>query len=145
KPFHERPIKHRNFLFPVTIEPGTTKTFYTWAVGSGDLHPPIIMWERDAFVEKTEREFMLLGAFYGIILVMIVYNLFLYVSLRMKSYLYYCILITFTLLGKISINGIGFQYLWPNYPNWNVGATPVWVALACIFILIFSRSFLEID
>src|SRR5690625_7442738 len=51
----------------------------------------------------------------------------------------------FTLLGKISINGLGFQYLWPNAPGWNLISAPVWVPLACIFVLIFSRHFLDID
>src|SRR5690625_6444347 len=76
---------------------------------------------------------------------MILYNLFLYFSLRIKSYLYYVIAMSFTLLCIVSINGIGFQYLWPNSPTWNLVSTPVWVSLACIFILIFSRNFLDTD
>src|SRR5690625_7196969 len=76
---------------------------------------------------------------------MILFKLFLYFILRLKSYLYYVIAITFTLLGKLSINGLAFQYLWPNSPAWNLISESVWVPLACIFILIFSRNFLDID
>src|SRR5690625_2459924 len=144
-PFNQREIDHRYFVTNLNIEPGESKTFYALAVGSGDLHPPIIIWDKDTYIEKTQREFILLGLFYGIIVVMILYNLFLYFSLRIKSYLYYVIAISFTLLGKVSINGIGFQYLWPNSPTWNLVSTPVWVSLACIFILIFSRNFLDTD
>src|SRR5699024_6227828 len=120
-------------------------TFYVYAVGSGDLHPPFIIWSQDAFVNKSQVEFLLLGIFYGVSLVMILYNLFLYVSLRLKSYLFYVLTITFTLLGKISINGLGFQYLWPNFPQWNVISATICVATAAIFILIFTRHFLDID
>jgi len=144
-PFKQRSIEHRHFVFNLEVEHGKTKTFYALAVGSGDLHPPISIWNQEAFIEKTQNEFVLLGIFYGVILVMILYNLFLYFSLRLKSYLYYVIAITFTLLGKLSINGLGFQYLWPNAPAWNLISAPVWVPLACIFILIFSRSFLDLD
>lgn len=144
-PFNQREIDHRYFVTNLNIEPGESKTFYALAVGSGDLHPPITIWDKDTYIEKTQREFILLGLFYGIIVVMILYNLFLYFSLRIKSYLYYVIAISFTLLGKVSINGIGFQYLWPNSPTWNLVSTPVWVSLACIFILIFSRNFLDTD
>src|SRR5690625_3768338 len=144
-PFNQREINHRYFVTNLNIEPGESKIFYALAVGSGDLHPPITIWDKDTYIEKTQREFILLGLFYGIIVVMILYNLFLYFSLRIKSYLYYVIAISFTLLGKVSINGIGFQYLWANSPTWNLVSTPVWVSLACIFILIFSRNFLDTD
>src|SRR5690625_3401907 len=144
-PVNQREIDHRYFVTHLDIEPGESYTFYALAVGSGDLHPPISIWNKDTYIEKTQREFMLLGLFYGVTIVMILYNLFLYFSLRIKSYLYYVITITFTLLGKISINGVGFQYLWPNSPTWNLISTPVWVSLACIFILIFSRNFLDTD
>src|SRR5699024_5500655 len=75
----------------------------------------------------------------------ILYNLFLYLSLRLKSYLFYVLTITFTLLGKISINGLGYQYLWPDFPQWNIISTTVWVALASAFVLMFTRYFLDID
>ncbi|WP_217587179.1 ATP-binding protein [Lentibacillus saliphilus] len=144
-PFDNRDINHRNFIFNLQINPGEERTFYVKALGGGDLHPPIILWNNEAFFDKLQVEFLLLGLFYGIVLVMIVYNLFLYISLRIKSYLYYVIVITCTLMGKLSINGLGFQYVWPNAPEWNLIATPTWVSLACIFILIFTRRFLDVD
>ncbi|WP_284141612.1 ATP-binding protein [Virgibacillus sp. LDC-1] len=144
-PFGEREFNHRNFVFNLDVEPGQSKVYYVLAVGGGDLHPPINIWSKDAFVEKSQLEFLMLGIFYGIIFVMILYNLFLYFSLKIKSYLYYVIVITFTLLGKLSINGFGFQYLWPSYPEWNLIATPFWVSMACIFIVIFTKNFLDVS
>lgn len=144
-PFYQRPFNHRNFVLPIDIEQGEKKTFYVYAVGSGDLHPPFIIWNQEAFMNKSQIEFLLLGIFYGVSLVMILYNLFLYFSLRLKSYLFYVLTITFTLLGKVSINGLGFQYLWPQFPQWNIISTTIWVAIASIFILIFTRYFLDID
>src|SRR5690625_1698757 len=143
-PFADREIDHRHFIFNLDLAPGETKTYYALAVGSGDLHPPINICQKDAFIEKTQKEILLLGLFYGISLVMIIYNLFLYFSLKMRSYLYYVIAITFTLLGKMSINGLGYQFLWPNVPKWNLISGPVWVPLACIAVLIFTRSFLDL-
>src|SRR5690625_6279026 len=110
-PFEDREIDHRHFIFNLNLAPGETKTYYALAVGSGDLHPPINIWHKDSFIEKTQKETLLLGLFYGISLVMIIYNLFLYFGLRIKSYLYYVMAISFTLLGKVSINGLGYQFL----------------------------------
>src|SRR5699024_6035462 len=144
-PIKQRSLGHRHFILKLRGEHGTTKAFYALAVGSGDLHPSINIWDQEAFIEKTQKEFVLLGIFYGVILVMILYNLFLYFSLRLKSYLYYVIAITFTLLGKLSINGLAFQYLWPNSTALNLISASVWVPLVCIFILIYLRNFLDID
>lgn len=144
-PFGIREIEHRHFVYELAIEPGESQTYYALATGGGDLHPPINIWQKEAFIGRTAQEATLLGVFYGIVLVMIVYNLFLYISLRMRSYLYYVAAITCTLMGKVSINGLGFQYLWPDQPMWNKLATTFWVSLACIFILMFTRIFLEAD
>ncbi|SDB80979.1 Signal transduction histidine kinase [Pelagirhabdus alkalitolerans] len=144
-PHHQREIDHRHFIFELSIQPGESKTYYAVAAGGGDLHPPINIWDHDAFVEKSQNEFTLLGIFYGAIFVMILYNLFVFFSLRMKSYLYYVLVITCTLFAKMSINGIAFQYIWPNAPAWNRTATPFWVGLACIFILIFTNVFLDAE
>src|SRR5699024_9479583 len=101
-PFGQRDIDHRYFVYDLVIEPNQTQTYYALAIGGGDLHPPINIWQSEAFIKQTGKESTLLGIFYGIVLVMIAYNLFLYISLRIKSYLYYVIAITFTLMGKLS-------------------------------------------
>lgn len=144
-PFHEREIKHRHFIYKIHIPSESVKTFFIGVHSSGDLHPPIRIWKKDAFLEKTQEEFVMLGLFYGMILIMIIYNLFLYFSLRMKSYLYYVCVITCTLIAQVSINGMIYPYIWPNTPIWNAMSTPMWVSFACIFILLFTRSFLGTD
>src|SRR5690625_3601190 len=144
-PFHQRKIDHRNFIFNLKIEAGSRQTYYILVHGGGDLHPPINIWETNAFIEKSQSEFILLGLIYGMIAVMILYNLFLYFSLRLKSYLYYVFAICCTIMGQLSINGFSFQYFWSNHPEWNLISAPFWVSSACIFILIFTRSFLDVD
>src|SRR5699024_11979620 len=115
-----------------------------YAVGSWYLHPSINLFSDKRYHEKIQYESFILGIFFGIILVMIIYNFFLFIGLRMRSYLFYVIMILFTLLGQLSINGIAFQYLWPNSPQWNLIAVPIFVSLACIFILLFSCFFLAL-
>src|SRR5699024_12072489 len=105
---------------------------------SNSYNLAIISCNTYASASKSQSELLLLGILYGISHAIIIYNLFLYFSLRMKSYLYYVLAITFTSLGKVSINGLGYQYLWPNFPYWNMISTTIWVSIASIFILIFT-------
>ena len=49
----------------------------------------LILWTYPAFVEKAEPELLMLGLFSGMLLVMIGYHLFLWLTLRDQNYLYY--------------------------------------------------------
>ena len=49
---------------------------------------------------------------------MVCYNLFLYITIREKSYLLYIGYILSYLGFQMGISGYGFKYLWPDSPNW---------------------------
>ena len=123
-PFPTREIDHRNFVFNLPIEPGETKTFYVHLHTDGDVHPPLRIWNSTDFLKKTQLEFILLGIFYGITSVMILYNLFLYFAVRMKSYLFYVLTISSTVIVYLQNNGLGYQFFWPNSPYWNAMNPP---------------------
>src|SRR5690625_464033 len=142
-PFENREYNHRYFVFNLHIEPGETKTYYARIHGGADLHPPIKIWNKDYFIEKSHTESALLGLFYGMIIIMIFYNLFLYIGLRMRAYLYYVLMITSSMVAQLALNGFGFKYLWPQFPSWNTMAVPFWASIGFIFILLFMREFLD--
>ncbi|HLS67568.1 MAG TPA: 7TM diverse intracellular signaling domain-containing protein, partial [Pseudogracilibacillus sp.] len=144
-PFAERELYHRFFVYSLDIPPGETRTFYARVHGGADLHPPIRFWHKDSFVEASHTESGYLGIFYGMIVVMIVYNLFLYISLRIRTYLFYVLSIFFTLLAQLALNGLGFKYLWPTFPAWNTMAVPFLASTAFIFIILFTRDFLDTE
>lgn len=143
--FDHRKIKHRNFIFNFEIDPYATKTFYLLVHAQGDAHPPLNIWNVQKFHEKSQIEFILSGIFYGIAPIMVIYNLFLFFSLRMRSYLYYVLAITCAIITNLQNNGLGYQYIWPHSPEWNNISNPLFLVLSCIFILLFVRSFLDTD
>ena len=142
-PFKQREFDHRNFVFNLDIEPQETKTYYAVLHGGADLHPAINIWAKDSFIEHTQQEYIILGLFYGILVIMIVYNLFLYISLRMKAYLYYVLLIITSMIAQLSLNGLAFEYIWPELPAWNKQAVSFWVGISCILIILFTKEFLD--
>lgn len=46
-------------------------------------------------------------------------------------------------IGQISLNGLGNQYLWPDWPAWGNVALPVGFALCGAFGAWFTRLFLH--
>src|SRR5690606_1087319 len=94
---------------------------------------PLTLWSPQAFLEAQPERIYVLGIIYGVLLVMLVYNLFIYLSVRDTSYLYYILYIGSFGLYQISVNGAGIQYLWPDNPWWANAATPFLIGSAALF------------
>jgi class 3 adenylate cyclase len=97
----------------------------------------------NAMMQHIVNEQFLLGLFYGILLVMIGYNFFVFVSLRDVSYLFYVsyILIYGTFL--FIWNGLAFQYFWDNSPLWHNRSIIVFMGLSGLSVFLFSQSYLD--
>lgn len=143
-PFHDRELLHRNFVYELDIKPNESAIFYLRFETEGAMQLPLTIWKSSAFIEKTQMEFILLGLFYGITIAMALYNLFLFISLRHISYLYYVFVIVCSIFSNLSLNGMSYQYIWPESPWWNLRSIVFFVMLGSIFSLLFARSFLDI-
>ncbi|MBT6491777.1 MAG: hypothetical protein HOK97_18550 [Deltaproteobacteria bacterium] len=88
-PFKQRARPYRTITFEMNVEPGETKTFFVRIQTSGSIQLPLKVYTEATFSQVSERESAALGAFYGIILVMIVFNMLLWMSLRDNTYLSY--------------------------------------------------------
>jgi len=86
--FSDRPIQHRVFLFPV---PGTNQnqTILLKVRSSSSIQVPLILWPGKSFFEQDQYAFIEHGIYYGIALVMVLYNLFLFFRLRDSAYGFY--------------------------------------------------------
>lgn len=65
------------------------------------------------------NEYLRLGLFYGILLAMFFYNLFIFFISKNKSYLYYVGYVSCCIWYSFFTDGLGFQYLWPNLAKIN--------------------------
>lgn len=142
-PFATRPIKQNNYLFEVPLQPHQPLRAYVRVESQGSVQLPLGLWSLEAFVEEQPLRIYVLGIIYGVLLVMLVYNLFIYLSVRDTSYLYYILYIASFGLYQVSVNGAGVQYFWPDSPWWANAATPFLIGAASLFGCQFARSFLR--
>ncbi len=84
------------------------------------------------------------GIFTGVMLIMFIYNLFLFVVVRDSSYMYYVFYILFTWLTQISIQGFGAKYLWDITSIINSYSVVLFSLLGLLFAILFTISFLNI-
>ncbi|MBF0441350.1 MAG: response regulator [Oligoflexales bacterium] len=143
EPFDRRGFRHMNFVFPVSIGPDETKMIYLRSRSSTSMQFPLTLWSPMTFAQEKTTEYGGLLLYYGIVIVMIFYNMFLSFSIRNINYLYYIFYIGSYAIFQSSLNGLAFQYLWPNFPWWANKCIPFFLGSAVFWMFMFSRNFLE--
>lgn len=142
-PFKDRTIQHKNTIFPVMLASGEEKTLYLRCETTSSLNLPIVLHSPACLAEEITMEQTLLGIYYGILLVMMIYNFFIYLGLKDSTYLYYVLFVFTYMLFQLSVNGMAFQYFWPNRIWWANNCTPLFIFLAYIFATQFTRNILD--
>lgn len=142
-PYSHRVIRQNNFVFDLPFAPQQAQTLYLRVQSEGSVQVPLTLWSSNAYLEAQPERLYVLGMIYGVLLGMLVYNLFIYLSVRDTSYLYYILYIASFGLYQVSVNGAGVEFLWPENPWWANAATPLLIGAAAFFGCQFSRSFLQ--
>ena len=137
-----RALFHRFFVFPITVQT-TPQDYYFRIKTDYAVTIPIEIYERQSFVETTQKGLIVQFLYFGGLLALILYNLQLYVALRDKTYLLYGLFGLFMGLGIFSGNGFGRILFWPNLPAWDQVSQSVLLSLGACFSILFARSFLK--
>ncbi len=141
-PFSSYEIPHRYILHRMKVKAGGPVTVYLRIKTEGAINLPVRIWEPLAFLAEIRHEQYFFGIYYGILLVMALFNLFLAVALRSLSYLYYVAYVFFLALFQLSLNGLGAEYLWPEFTSLSVVSVSFFGSLLAFFMNLFSRRFL---
>lgn len=142
-PFESRQIKQNNYLFELNLQPGQPQRLYLRLESQGSIQAPLTLWAPNTYLENQPGRIYVLGIIYGVLLVMLAYNLFIFLSVRDTSYLYYILYIASFGLYQVSVNGAGIEFFWPDSPWWANAATPFLIGSAALFGCQFARSFLH--
>ncbi|NLN16750.1 MAG: GGDEF domain-containing protein [Firmicutes bacterium] len=130
--------------FAFRLPPATTKlTVYARIVANGSMDFPMKLWSFHEFTRYVNRIQIFWGIYYGLILAMIIYNGFLFLSTKSISYLHYVLLTASMALFQIADSGQGYAYLWPNHPWWDQKCVGILAGLSLTMTIIFSRSYLD--
>ncbi len=144
-PFDDRIIKHRNHVFPITLLHGNSRTFFLKLKTKSVMVFRLTLFEENAFHIKTAKEQFFYGIFYGVILLLIIINIFLFFSLREKVYFYYTLYTFFLGMYFYVFNGFAYKHLWSNSSYWNDIANPFFMTLTLFTAIRTSIHFLKIQ
>ena len=143
-PFNTRQIFNKHFTFPVTLADTSTRVVYFRIGGEGSRQFPLYIQTPKVFYEIQEEVIMIYGGmFFGVIIIMLFYNLFIYLSLRDNIYIYYVLTNVSILIYYLGYTGYGFQFIWSDYYWVNEKIIPLGAILTGITTVYFSKVFLE--
>ncbi len=142
-PFRERSVQHRNVVFPLRIPAGASAEYYVRVSTDSAVLLPLRLWSEDGFRRHAERENRFFTTFYSIILVMFVFNLLLFLSVRERAIIYYVLYLAAIYLFLFTLDGLAFQYLWPDWVVWANRSLPFFIHLGYVTGLLFAWTYLE--
>lgn len=143
-PFTQREVAHRNFTFAVPVATGEQVVILLKVRTESSMHVPVALWTERAFFAEVHNEQIGFGLYYGILVALFCYNLLLFLSIRDINFLYYLHYIGGWILFQMSLNGLAFEYLWPENPWWGNRATPFFLFFVALGVLLFTRAFLQL-
>lgn len=143
-PFRSRSIPYRHPNFWLSLPADTPVDLFVRVQSQSSMQVPLSLYTPAAFTEVSRDAQFGIGLYYGILLALLFYNLVLWLSLRDASYFWYVFHITAFGLVLFTLNGLGFEYLWPEATWFAQIAVPMFIALAQIGMQQFARTSLEL-
>ncbi len=105
RPFDNREINHQDFIISTPKISGVTEVYFRLKNNSQLLFP-INISNQKSIQERILLKEHLLGIYGGIILVMLLYNLFIYTSTRDHNYLWYLLYLISVGITQLTLNGV---------------------------------------
>ena len=143
--FYSRPVSHRDFLFPVDFKVHTSQEFLIRVRSAIAMQLPLSVQSYDGFWADEQYHQAQIGLFFGMAIVMVIFNLFIFLMIGDRGYIPYVIFVISltTFLG--TIEGLGYQFFWPESSRLNGAALTVSLAASAASGLLFVNWFLEME
>lgn len=141
-PFESRLLRHKNFEWILQVHQDTVLNYYFRIRSHEFADMRIALRSVNRFVGYALNEYFLFGTFYGMILIISLYNFLVYLAVRERKFVYYIFYILSVAVYALSLDGVGFQYLWPNQPILNELSSGLLLYMVILWALFFGRRFL---
>jgi diguanylate cyclase (GGDEF)-like protein len=142
-PFDTRPINNRSFLFPVELPPQSERTYYLRFETQGAMNIGLFAHGPNDLIDLISHEYLALGVYYGGFIVLLIYNLIMFVTVRERTFAHYLLYVLSYGLYMSVHNGLSFQYLWPNNTWLANQSLLLLLALSLLGCIRFTRTILS--
>jgi diguanylate cyclase (GGDEF)-like protein len=144
-PFTQRAFASERNVFEITTAAKTEQQLliHFSYEQAGQAETQIRLWTVKEYSQYYANRYFILGAMFGLVIILFFYNLFIGYSTRLGAFFWYSAYLISTLFAFLTHTGLGYRYLWSN-SNWFSDFSPVFfTALLMIMATQFTRSFLN--
>ncbi len=139
-----RMYKDPGYMFPLEISTGEQSTILLRISTVATFIAPLTVWESGEFQKERYEHGMFMGLLFGVIFVMMFYNLSLMIFTGDKSYLVYSVYLLCIILYELSVTGYGVLYLWGDYQWFRARAYQFFASVSYVGASVFFRYFLDL-
>ena len=125
-------VKDHDISLPVYLE----------IVSEHTIQVPIFYTDLREIMNKRSVEFTLGGLFFGIMVALALYNLFLFSTTQNIRFLHYSGYVLSHTVFQFSFTGFGYRFFWPDTPFYTDILTKLSIPLSLAFMTEFTRIFL---
>lgn len=145
RPHDMREFQDTGHTWHLLFDKQGRNTVYIKIAGLSPKTFPLHIWEAEKFGDKVRGEDVGYGIFFGILMVMFLYNFMLFISLNQVNYLLYILTIVCTALIFGAASGYAGKFLWPQNPDLNFYAGRLTLPFLTIILSVFTIRFLEVQ
>ncbi len=144
QPYAQRPLDNPNFVVPLALANDHGTELYLRIQSSSSMQVPLMLYQDLNLVEAHFDRGVVQALFYGAMLVMVIYNLLIFVAIRDVCYVYYVFYVVSVVTMLAGIEGLSFRYLWPDSAWLNDPILVIAVSGTVISAALFFHRFLEL-
>jgi signal transduction histidine kinase len=140
-PYEKRTEGFRYPAYPLHLKPGLNH-YIVKLQNRSTFVVSLFLWDQKSFQNYSRKDNLILGLLYGAIVVLVLYNMFLAISLRSQTYSIYVVYLIAYLCYQFGIQATGIVWipgelgLWVMNHGW-VMMVAVGHALSCLFAMQF--------
>ncbi|MCA1767669.1 MAG: sensor domain-containing diguanylate cyclase [Idiomarina sp.] len=141
-PFGDRPIPTSEFAVP--LSENASGEIYIKTNTQSSMRLPIAVRTEIGFFETQMNRRIAEGIYFGVLLCMAVYNFFGFIASRESEFGLYSLYTLFFAGLMLSLEGLGFHYLWPNSLYLQDKGIPIFGSLTFLTAALFAYQLLEL-
>ncbi len=143
-PFSTREVAHPDVVLRLHVPAGEERTYLARIVSSDTVEITPTVWSEASFFDEAAEQRIVAGVYYGFMLALIAYNLFVFVGVRDRPYGFYVLFMTGYAGMQAAFERLSFQYLWPEHPAFAMRSEFLFAAMMVGGSARFALEFLEV-
>ena len=142
-PFEKRKIATSSYLIGLSGKIRPERKIFLRIQNETKRNIPIFLSDEQGVLIYYNRRNLVNGLYFGLLFVMILYNSFVFLSVRDKNYLFYIIFLILIAFTQGHMMGLAQQYLFPHNSYLMIYGAPIFAPLAGIAAIVFMMNILN--